>query len=226
LRYVFGAFVLDEERRALTRDGRGVPLTPRAFELLRVLVRARPRAVGKAALLRAVWSDSVVSEASLTQRVNEVRKALGDRARDPRYLRTVFKHGYAFCGEVEGEEVSSSAAPVAPTSGTSFYVLTGGRRIPLVEGENLIGRDPAARVYIDSRLVSRHHALIAVDGQRAVLHDLKSKNGTFLGSRAVTSTARLAAGDQIAIGEVVVEFLVEELGGSTQSAKRGVLRRP
>ena len=92
----FGPFVLDLETRQLHREGQEVHLTPKAWELLELLVRSRPRAVSKTAIKRRLWPDAQVGPGSLTVLVAELRSALGDDAHEPRYIRTVFGHGYAF----------------------------------------------------------------------------------------------------------------------------------
>lgn len=211
MRYVFGPFALDQESRELTRDGRRIPLTPRALELLRTLVRWRPRALEKAALSRTLWPDSFVSEGSLTQLVSELRKALGDQRRSPAYLRTVFGYGYAFSGEAREEAARAPAA---------FSVLWQGRELPLALGENLIGRDPQALVRLASPLASRRHAVIRVAAEQAHIEDLGSKNGTYLEGRRVAGEASLSPGDHVAIGEEVIVFCAAGAPGTTRSDPR------
>src|SRR5919112_418389 len=94
--YSFGPFLLDASRRALLREGRPVPLKPKAFETLLALVRSRGRVVGKDELMRQLWPDSFVEEANLTQQVSLVRKALGDDPKEPRFIVTVPGRGYSF----------------------------------------------------------------------------------------------------------------------------------
>ena len=93
-------------------EGREIHLAPRAFDLLVLLVQARPRAVSKTEIKRRLWPDTHVGAGSLTVLTAELRAALGDDARDPRYIRTVFGHGYAFAGEAVEE------APPAPAPAT------------------------------------------------------------------------------------------------------------
>src|SRR5206468_7294912 len=99
-----------------------------------------------------------------------------------------------------------------------FRIVWGPREIPLADGENLIGRDPAAAVSIDEARVSRHHARIVIDGGRARLEDLASKNGTWLGGRRIDSPERLSDGDVIRVGPAVLTFRCFAPSGSTQTA--------
>src|SRR5262245_4164352 len=92
----FGPCVLDLEARQLFRSGKPVHLSPKAFELLKVLVTERPKAISKAELHERIWPETFVTDDSLARLVAETRAAIGDRARTPTYLRTVHAFGYAF----------------------------------------------------------------------------------------------------------------------------------
>src|SRR5712691_5275459 len=134
----FDDFVLDPQRRLLVRDGHSVHLTPKAFDLLALLVDRRPEAVAKKDLEAAIWRGTHVAETSLAGLVAELRTALGDDARAPRYMRTVHGFGYAFC----------AAARMAGVQGTTVeadelhYRLAWQRReVSLRPGENILGRD-------------------------------------------------------------------------------------
>lgn len=97
----FGDFELDQERRQLLRAGEPVPLEPKAYELLSLLLERRPRALSRAQIRDVVWPQTFVSESTLAVVVNGIRQALGDDARHPRFIRTVHGFGYAFCGEAQ-----------------------------------------------------------------------------------------------------------------------------
>src|SRR5713101_8344747 len=170
--YKFGPFTLDIDSRTLARGTAAIPLTARALDLLSLLVRERPRAMAKEDLLRALWPDSFVTDGSLSQLVTEVRHALGDSAREPRYIRTVFRYGYAFSADAHED-----APPARSTTTSPFFVLWRGQEIPLLHGENVIGRDPEARIRLASTMASRRPARIVIEPDRAVLVDLGSRNG-------------------------------------------------
>ena len=99
-RYAFGAFVLDAGTRELRRDDQLIPLTPKAFDLLQVLVASGGVALEKQGLMKSVWTDSYVGEETLTQNIATLRRALGDVAERPQYIVTVPRHGYRFAAEV------------------------------------------------------------------------------------------------------------------------------
>jgi DNA-binding winged helix-turn-helix (wHTH) protein len=119
--YYFGPFAIDCKQRRLVRGGVSVPLTPRAFDLLVILLESAGRTVTIDALMRALWPDNEeANDATLRQHVLMVRRALGDRIRDPRYVVTDYGKGYRFVGPVSSgpsfltqtliEELCSAAA--------------------------------------------------------------------------------------------------------------------
>jgi DNA-binding winged helix-turn-helix (wHTH) protein len=85
----FGPFTLDMGRRVLLREGTPVALTPKTYETLALLVRNSERVVEKSELMDALWPDAVVEENNLNQQISALRKVLGDRAEEGRYIRTV-----------------------------------------------------------------------------------------------------------------------------------------
>ncbi len=98
--YEFGGFRVDPVRRRLMLGREQVPLTPKAFSILLVLLERRGEVVEKEDLIQKVWPDTFVTEANLTQNVSSLRKALGERANDHRYVVTVPGRGYSFVAEV------------------------------------------------------------------------------------------------------------------------------
>ena len=210
MRLSFGRCRFDGEARELRRDGAVQPLSPKAFQFLQLLLEERPRAVPKQEIHERLWPDSFVSDASLARLANEVRAAVGDDARAPHSVRTVHRFGYAFCGEAGAE---------APGAGTqaSCRLVWADRHILLLPGENLLGRASDARVVIDLARVSRHHARIVVDGDKAMLEDLASKNGTYLRGRPLRAAAELADGDEICIGPAVLVFRTSTGNSTTET---------
>jgi DNA-binding winged helix-turn-helix (wHTH) protein len=126
-RYRFGEFTLCPSRRLLLRGGEAIPLIPRYFDLLVLLVDRREEAVHRREILDAVWSDVVVSDGALSQAVRVLRRALGDDPREPAYICTVSRHGYRFIADVA---VQSEADPPAPGRGTSPPSPAASRREP------------------------------------------------------------------------------------------------
>jgi DNA-binding winged helix-turn-helix (wHTH) protein len=113
--YRFGSFRLSPARRQLLDGEREVPLIPRYLDLLLLLVERRGEAVSRRVIFDRVWSDVVVSDGALSQAVRTLRRALGDDPREPRFIRTVSRHGYQFVFP----EVSEAPEPLAPPSSAS-----------------------------------------------------------------------------------------------------------
>ena len=192
----FGACRLDLDGRRLYRDEQEVHITPKAFDLLRVLIDNRDRAVSKAELSERIWPDTYVTEDGLARLINEIRNAIGDEARNPKWIRTVHGFGYAFHGQVD----------TPATAGAHFILRWASREYPLRDGENVIGRDPAAAVSIDAPIVSRRHARILISNGVARLEDLGSKNGTYVADEKVTAPVSLHDGDEIRVGDFSLVF--------------------
>ena len=101
MRYLFGDFALDPDRRELNRHAEAVAIGPKVFDLLLFLVQNRERVVSKDDLLEAVWGGRIVSESTLTSHINAVRKAIGDNGSEQHLVRTVARKGFRFVGEVK-----------------------------------------------------------------------------------------------------------------------------
>jgi DNA-binding winged helix-turn-helix (wHTH) protein len=200
----FGEFAADLGSRQLWQGAEVVPVGPKAFELLELLLRSRPRALSKAQIRDRLWPRTVASESNLSTLVNELRTALGDRARKPRFIRTVYGFGYAFCGE------ATEVADAQPGSARArrLRLFLHDREIALRQGENLLGRLDEGVAWFESPTVSRRHARIVVEGGKATLEDLGSKNGTFLRGQRISSPRPLADGDEILLGRVPMTFRV------------------
>lgn len=196
MRLTFGDCIFDSDTRELTRRGKPAHLSPKAFRLLELLLESRPKALSKAAIHETIWPDAFVSEATLASLVAEIREATGDSGREPRFIRTVHGFGYAFSGgasEARRERLSA----LEPRE---WRLIWNEREIALSEGENLLGRDQNAAVWIEAEGVSRMHARITIHGADAMIQDLGSKNGTFLRGSRVKNDSRLSDGDEIRLG--------------------------
>jgi DNA-binding winged helix-turn-helix (wHTH) protein len=211
VRLRFGQCVLDASSRELLRDGLRQDLSPKAFQFLELLLKARPRAVTKHEIHEQLWPDAFVSDSSLPRLAAEVRAAIGDDAKKPRLLRTVHRFGYAFFGAVAAGTAEGMPAP------TPCRLVWGERQVALLSGENILGRSAEARVPLDLKRVSRHHARIVVENGKAVLEDLGSKNGTFVRGQLITRPAELADGDEICIGPVVLVFRTSLSNSTTET---------
>ena len=116
MRYVFGRFVVSTRRRELRADGVVQPLIPRYFDLLVFLVAHRGDAVHRQAIFDGVWTDVIVSDSALSQAIRTLRRVLDDDSREPRFIRTVSRHGYQFVFAEVREETDEGpgAVDVAP----------------------------------------------------------------------------------------------------------------
>ncbi len=202
MRLAFDAFVLDLDQRRLFKGGAEVHLQPKAFERLRLLAEASPKALGKDEILAAVWPGTFVSENNLATVVRDLRSALGDDAQEPRYIRTAYAYGYAFIPDA----TSDAAAPAARLAAISGWrLIHQHREIALREGPNVLGRAGHDVVVLDSPTVSRHHAVVLVAGEHATIEDLGSKNGTWLGAtRVIGPPITLADSQELRLGSVLV----------------------
>jgi hypothetical protein len=185
----------------------------KAFTLLDLLIARRPNAVSKEEIHERIWPGTFVSDASVANLVAELRAILGDDAREPRIIRTVHRFGYAFHADVKS---AREAAPFA-FARVSCRVLWDGREIQLGDGENVIGREPEAAIWIDDSAVSRRHARILVGTGGVTLQDLGSKNGTKLQGRKIEDVATLSDRDVIQIGPASMVVRVYRAAGTTQT---------
>src|SRR5512134_2363256 len=131
MRLVFGECEFDSGRRVLLRHGSARPLSPKAFQLLELLLDRRPEAVAKAELLERLWPQTFVSDASLHNLVAEIRAAIGDASRAARYIRTVPRYGYAFHGDARPASPPAVRADTRP-----------GPRLVSSRGEWLLSEGP------------------------------------------------------------------------------------
>lgn len=219
----------DLDARRLLREGRELHLSPKAFELLKTLIEQRPRALSKHELHEQLWPATFVSETNLANLIAEIRDALGETARESRFIRTVHRFGYAFSGPVTEDTASGAkAAPVEESRpATSFcWLLLDGKRMALRVGENILGRESDEGIRIESPTVSRRHARISVSPDGASLEDLQSKNGTFHRGEPLTASVALADGDEIGVGSVVMRFRMASRSTATWSQSARQRRRP
>src|SRR3954447_8933150 len=201
MRVRFAPFTLDSGRQQLLADGRDIALSPKAFEVLLLLIEHRPDVVDKQTIATRVWPDTHVSDASLTVVIAEIRRALGDAAESPRFIRTAHRRGYAFVADVEDTDAGGRAIAEA-----RFWVVVGDKTIVLPDGETIVGRDPGCGVWVNVASVSGRHARIVVRGRTATIEDLQSTNGTFVKGARVRARVELHAQDVVRLGEVPITF--------------------
>ena len=222
MKFTFGDFTLDTGTRQLLRGGQQseVHLSPKAFDLLAMLVASRPGVVTKQSLRERLWGGTNVVDANLNNLASEVRAALGDDPQQPRYVRTAHGVGYAFCGHAEEHRGVTSE-----DSASRLWLVFDGRSIVLEQPETIVGRDPKCAVWIDVPGVSRRHASIRLVSNgattTAVLEDLASTNGTFVNDRPVSSSVTLEDGQTIRVGEATLTFRASaSAGAATKKIRR------
>ena len=189
MRYAFGRCRLDTSSRDLVRDGESVHLSPKAFELLRLLIDARPSVLTKAQLMARLWPDAFVVEANLPVLVGEVRSALGDAAAASSSIKTHHGVGYSFVSDVRE---TRSNGDLAPLDGPVAVLRLGSRSIVLGTGTNSMG--------------ARH---AGVEGASARVEDLQSKNGTAVQGTRVLAPTPLVDGDEVRFGSVAARFVID-----------------
>ena len=206
MRIQFGDFTLDADTRQLVRGGEELRLSRKAFDLLAILLERRPAVVDKDTLRDRLWGATSVVDANLNNLASEIRAVLDDDPQQPRFLRTVHRVGYAFCGPATQDHGASTPVDRPPR----VWIVWKDRTIVLVEARTVIGRDPDSAIWIDVPGVSRRHACIRLTGDTprpaAVIEDLDSTNGTFVEGRRVTAPVALEDGDAIRIGDATLTF--------------------
>jgi len=208
MRLMFGDCVLDLRARQLERGDKLVPLEPKMYGLLEVLVSRRPAVVTNSELDELLWPQVYVARTSLTRLVSELRAVLGDTPRDSHIIRTVYKTGYAFCANVT-RVPSASAAPAA------IELVWKKLSWPLADGEHVAGRDADCALVIDATTVSRRHARITVVSGTATIEDLESTNGTHVDGTRISVPTRLAPGNEVALGTELLQVRVRRSSAPT-----------
>jgi len=161
LRLRFNQFELDEADARLTRAGQPVPLAPKPFAVLCALARTPRTLVTKNALLDSVWGHRFVTESVLKSTISELRAALQDDARQPRYIETVSRRGYRFIAPLSGLAAPAALTPVAAASSiigraqplqrlrSAWQLAAGGKRqVVWIAGEAGVGKTTLAEQFL------------------------------------------------------------------------------
>ncbi len=209
----FGDVRVDPHARQLWRGAEMVHLPRKAFDLLLLLLEHRPNAVPKEQIHACLWPDTYVSEASLQALISDIRQAIGDDGRRRAMVRTIHGVGYAFTADVIEADAPRSEAP----ENARAWLVGELGRIPLRQGENLLGRGGEEVTEIDETTVSRRHARLTLRHSDGLLEDLDSKNGTWLHDERVTGPVVIADGDVVRVGSARFTFRIAGRAGSTAS---------
>jgi DNA-binding winged helix-turn-helix (wHTH) protein len=206
MRVLFGDFCFDSDRRELSARGTAIHLTPKALQLLQLLLERRPKVLRKEEIYEELWPGTFVEESNLSVLVAEVRAALRDEARKARFIKTAHGYGYGFIADARAEK---SGLP------SSVRLRCRSRDFELLDGENIIGRDTDAVVRINAPGISRQHARITIRNDRVTIEDLGSKNGTYVQGRRIEGAQELNDGDEIRLSRELLVVLKAEARGST-----------
>ena len=206
MRFHFGDFCFDADRRELSERGAAIHLTPKAVDLLRLLIAERPRILKKEDIYERIWPNTHVEEANLSVHISELRASLSDDSRESRFIKTAHRFGYGFVGEVRVDRHASM-----------MRIRAGRRDYDLLEGENIVGRDHDALVRLNAPGISRKHARIVVSGEVVTIQDLGSKNGTYVQGLRVDGVRELRDGDEIRVSRELLILMKTPPAASTMT---------
>jgi DNA-binding winged helix-turn-helix (wHTH) protein/TolB-like protein/Flp pilus assembly protein TadD len=214
--YEFGPFRLDAARHLLFRNGEVVPLTPKVFDTLRVLIERSGRQVTKDQLMNEVWEGSIVEETNLTTNISHLRKALGEKKNEHQYILTIPGGGYRFVAAVKA----------IPADGTDVIIRERTRESLIIEEETAItARHSSSRVRLI--LAAALVLLVVVVGFFIIRKQSpppSTSNGVLrIKSIAVLPFKPLAAGNRDESLELgMTETLVTRLNGLKEIAVRPI----
>jgi DNA-binding winged helix-turn-helix (wHTH) protein len=202
----FRSFVLDLRAHRLTRNGREVHIRRQAFELLRILLERAPQALTKAELRDRLWPDTTVADSGLPRVISDLRTIIGDNGQQRPLIRTIHGFGYAF----DAKAING----VTPPSATQCMLISR-REFALMEGENIIGRDPDVAIPINGPIIQRRHARIIVEQGVARIEALDSTIGTYVDDELVTRSRVLRPGDVVRVGDHELTFCAAAIETAT-----------
>lgn len=219
-------WTVDPQRHLVSNGETSVHLEPKAVSVLVCLVEHAGSVVSRRTIIDRVWATEFIADSTLTHTVADIRKALGDDSRSPRFIETIPKKGYRLMPEAHG-----FIAPTAPTKPAAprppMVVIAGGRvraaeaasagpiehvlciadrEIPLSRTAVIFGRDQSADVQILEPEVSRNHARLEIARDKVQIEDLGSKNGTRVNDQGIAGRHELSSGDVIEIGATTMTY--------------------
>ena len=166
--FLFEGHRLDVERRELRRGSERVMLEPQVFDLIAYLVKNRDRVLTKDDLIAAVWDGRIVSESTLTSRINSARKAVGDTGGEQRLIRTYARKGFRFVGEVQEATESLSAEPDSARRVAAALAKSRGKPCVAVLPFDNLSSDPEQEYFSDGvtediiTALSKHRSFLVV----------------------------------------------------------------
>jgi DNA-binding winged helix-turn-helix (wHTH) protein len=249
-----GAFRLEDwlvepQLNRVSNGASSVHLEPKAMEVLLCLADHVGEVVPRRVLVDRVWSTEFITDSTLTHTIADLRRALADDARAPRFIETIPKRGYRLIADTVGgprnEPTGRGSNPgheplavivgekvqLGHRAGSHFsdHVLClGDQEIPLIEPTIVFGRGQEADIQFLVSEVSRRHARVNVVNSEAVIEDLGSKNGTTVNNRAIDQPHRLRSGDAVGIGPttMIYRWLSVEPTRTSDTPESSSRRRP
>jgi DNA-binding winged helix-turn-helix (wHTH) protein len=168
--YRFAGFLVSRRRRQLLRQGEVLPLIPKYFDLLVLLLERRPDVVTRRDIFDAVWRDVIVSDGALTQAIRTLRRVLGDDSREPMFIRTVSRHGYSFVFPDVEEGEFEDADTTRPRAGDAqFDSGSVDARVALLVGRLRGLPDQPATIEERRDVAQQLHALGTESARRAIV---------------------------------------------------------
>jgi len=167
MRFMFGNCTLDSALRELCRGGQPIHVEPQVFDLLLHLIKYRDRVVTKDDVLSAVWQGRIVSESTLSSRINAARCAIGDSGEQQQFIRTVARRGLRFIGEVTQELADMENAGAAANSVGRLAELHGKPTVAVLPFANISG-DPEQEYFADGiaediiTALAKHRSLLVI----------------------------------------------------------------
>jgi DNA-binding winged helix-turn-helix (wHTH) protein len=216
--YRFGPFFYDPVSRGLLHGGVEIALTHKSRELLVLFLHNPGRLLTREQIIEKVWPDVAVTDDALRFQLTELRKAFGEEGSE--FIRTIRREGYRWEAPVRAaadRPVRVAADDTGQRHAPRFRLVLETREVQLLDGENVVGRDADAALWIDNPSVSRHHARVVVAHDKVTLEDLESKNGTFVGEARVTGPTILADGDAVRLG--LVKLIFRSAAGTHSTTK-------
>jgi len=214
-------WLVEPELNRISNRETSIHLEPKAMEVLLCLAESAGVVVPRQILVDRVWATEFITDSTLTHAVADLRRALADDARAPRYIETIPKRGYRMVAEVvadgspdpAGDQPSLRRQPLAVVVGTSVrlgsrdllelgdhFLFLGDHEIPLLGRMLVFGRDQEADIQILVPEASRNHARLEIEPDEVTIEDLGSKNGTLVNDERIEGRCRLSSGDTIGIG--------------------------
>jgi DNA-binding winged helix-turn-helix (wHTH) protein len=213
VRYTFGTVCVDTGTRGVSSPRGPLHLTRKAFDLLLMLLEARPNALSKDVIYARLWPQTFVGESSVQTLVHEIRLAIDDPGAPESWIRTVHGVGYRFCGDVLSDGVSRPGG----LERVAAWLVGESMRVALRPGENILGRGLEGVTDVELPTISRRHVRIVVTEDRLTVEDLASKNGTWLNDERVSDQRALTDGDVLHLGSARFTLRVSRSADATET---------